>query len=87
MSAPKPTSAGDFSFGRAAARALGAAVLVLAIATPLIWWMTTTDRPMIALVIALAAIVGMIVAIAVVVRRELRDVQRAIDELKARQAG
>ncbi len=74
----------DFSFGKMAAKALGAAALVLAIATPLVWWLTSAEHEMIALGVALGAIAAMIVVLALTVRRELRDVQRRIDELKAR---
>lgn len=79
-----PAAGHDFSFGRMAAKALGAATLVLVVATPLVWWLSSAEHELIALAVALGAIVVMIGVIALMTRRELRHVQRRIDELKAR---
>ncbi|MEZ5211160.1 MULTISPECIES: hypothetical protein [unclassified Gordonia (in: high G+C Gram-positive bacteria)] len=80
---PGPSAADEFSFGRMVARSLGAAALVLLIAIPIVWWISTMTVT-VALAVAIAAVVLMVVVLAVVARRELRGVQREIDELRAR---
>ncbi len=75
------TRADEFSFGRMVARSLGAAVLVLIVAVPIIWWLAKAMATL-ALVIAVGAVVVMLIVMALVARHELRHVQREIDELK-----
>ena len=74
-----------FSFGRLAAKALGAAGLVLLVAAPIAMivarWSVTA-----ALAVAIGAIVAMVAVIALVTRRELRPIQAQIDEAKAARA-
>lgn len=73
--------ADNFSFGRLVARALGAAAAVLLLAVPLVWWLATTHE-VAALVVAIVAVVLMIAVMALIARRELRDVQGEIDRIK-----
>ncbi|GAC55930.1 hypothetical protein GOHSU_02_00730 [Gordonia hirsuta DSM 44140 = NBRC 16056] len=74
-------AADNFSFGRLIARSLGAAVLVLAVAVPFIWW-TAQEHTTVALGIAVGALLVMIVVMVLVARHELRHVQAEIDRLK-----
>ncbi|MFM9379254.1 hypothetical protein [Gordonia sp. VNK21] len=75
----------DFSLSRHFFFSLGAGVLVLAVATPIVFAVSTAS-PVAALIIAIAAIVLMVVVIALVSRRMLRGVQTRIDEIKAEKA-
>ncbi|MFT4085691.1 MAG: hypothetical protein QM658_00810 [Gordonia sp. (in: high G+C Gram-positive bacteria)] len=72
----------QFSLGKTVAYSLGAAVLVLAVATVIVWFVAG-HSPVAALIVALGAVIAMVVAIAMVSKRMLRDVQRRIDELES----
>ncbi|MFZ2512518.1 MAG: hypothetical protein WAW85_15675 [Gordonia sp. (in: high G+C Gram-positive bacteria)] len=77
-------AAENFSFGRLIARALGAAAAVLLAAVPIVW-LLAAEHPSAALGVAIGAVVLMLVAMAVVARRELRHVQYEIDRLTQQQ--
>lgn len=76
----------DFSLGRMVAKSLGAAVAVLVVAVPIIWWAARSHQGL-ALGIAIGAIVVMLAVMALVARYELRHVQAEIDRLKAGRDG
>ncbi|MFT3662089.1 MAG: hypothetical protein QM809_12000 [Gordonia sp. (in: high G+C Gram-positive bacteria)] len=77
----RPRADEEFSFGRMVARALGAAVLVLILTIPLVWWLARTAATA-ALGVATGAVVVMLIVMALVARYELRGIQREIDDLK-----
>ncbi|MGB3697267.1 MAG: hypothetical protein WBA05_07520 [Gordonia sp. (in: high G+C Gram-positive bacteria)] len=78
----KSDEAQQFSIGKLVFYALGAGALVLGVMLPIVL-LLARPYPTAALCVAFAAVIGMVVAIALVSRRMMAGVQREIDRRRA----